>query len=661
MTFVRSKPKVMVADLGTGMQRNLLPLSAGLIASYARCRPPLDAAFDIDVHFLDRDHASFLPAWGELAVLGLACYVWNLNASMRLAAAVRERYPEALVVVGGPSAPVYPERIEWFFAQHPYVDVLVHGEGEATFAGILDAVRVGSGLADVPGISFRAPGAYLTTPARERIVDLASIPSPYLNGLFDAVLARHGHRITGALIETARGCPHSCAFCEWGSAHRNRVVKHDLPRVFAELDWISRHRIFYTFSADSNFGLFRDRDLRIAEYVARRHEQNGFPAHFFANWTKKTGPELCRIADALVRGGVSTLTTMSVQSLNDETVRLIKRRNMPKEEQAKLKAEFHKRGHITYTEFILGLPAETLETFRRGLALAMTPHLNDWFCLYICQLVETSEMASPENRKRFGFQTRSCELGIHFHPIDQDNAGEVLELVVGTASMPTEAWRCALVYGYFVWSLYFYRTAFFVANYLHSVHGIDPAVFIDFILADVRRAPGAYPVLCACVDLLDRQCDKLLEGGKGLMTVDGFGDMAFLPQEAVTLLTVHRSEAFADELERLTRACAAAHAVDVNDERLDEVLRYQRLRIPTTRTPSTEPERFRYSIPAFFDVLTKGESPPAIMAQETWIRVVAPADLPEPGVGLVISRMRTSMGYVPYETEQVGAHVRQAP
>ncbi|GAJ17566.1 unnamed protein product, partial [marine sediment metagenome] len=60
--------------------------------------------------------------------------MWNINLSLAVAEKVKQKFPNCLIVFGGPSSPVDP--IE-FFARYPFIDVTVRGEGEQTFAELL--------------------------------------------------------------------------------------------------------------------------------------------------------------------------------------------------------------------------------------------------------------------------------------------------------------------------------------------------------------------------------------------------------------------------------------------------------------------------------------------------------------------------------------------
>lgn len=655
MSGQKARRSVVVADLGTGTDRNLLPLAAGLIASYCRSRPRLKDAFEIETHFMDRDAAAVFQQWNDLAVLGLSCYVWNVHASLRFARAAKERWPEAIVVIGGPSAPLFPERIGAFLREHPEVDAIVHHEGELTFAALLEAVADSSDFSTVDGISYRAANeqGFSTTPPRGRIDDLDVLPSPYLNGIFDAVLERHGARITGALLETNRGCPYQCTFCEWGNAEKNAVRRYSLDRVYAELNWIARKGMYYAYAADANFGIFYDRDLEIAQHIASLRRAHGAPGFFFVNWLKNSHTRLVALAEALREGGVETATTLAAQSYNDETLHLIKRKNLALAKRDEIREIFDRHGYPTYVELILGLPGETLESFRKGLALTLSPRLNDWGMLYLCQMIETSEMASPESRSRFAIETRFCQPGVHFHPIEQENDGEAVEMVVGTASLPAAEWQTAFIYGFFVCALYFYRLAFFITNWLRHEWGVEPAEFLDFVFDSARREPDAYPVLSGAIALLEGHSEQILAGGRLLTTVPGLGDTAFLPQEAATAFLLKREATLYEELTRLTRRFGETALLPIDDQLLREIVAYQRARVPGFSRPPDSPIEFRWNLPEYFaSIVSTGDPVPLVRCPASML-VEIPDGVPPEGLALVISRMRTSMAYIPWETTSI--------
>ena len=51
------------------------------------------------------------------------------------------------------------------------------------------------------------------------------MPSPYLNGLFDELIKDCKYDIEGT-IETTRGCPFGCTFCEIGTKYYQKIKTH---------------------------------------------------------------------------------------------------------------------------------------------------------------------------------------------------------------------------------------------------------------------------------------------------------------------------------------------------------------------------------------------------------------------------------------------------
>ena len=264
-------------------------------------------------------------------------YVWNHDENMRLSAVVKQANPNSLTIHGGPNTPKYRPDVERFFAEHPDVDVAVHGEGEQTFAELLAALvgSVGDGPIDlapleaVTGLSFRHRGEVVTTGERDRIADLDTVPSPILSGLFDGFIP--AGPLGGVALETNRGCPYGCTFCDWGSATLSRIRKFDLDRIFAELEWCAKNQVQTVGIADANFGVF-ERDVEIAEKIAELKATYGYPKNIGNNYAKNTVKHLSKIIEIFTEAGIVAEGKMSMQSFDDETLAIIRRKNIKVEQ-----------------------------------------------------------------------------------------------------------------------------------------------------------------------------------------------------------------------------------------------------------------------------------------------------------------------------------------
>jgi hypothetical protein len=215
--------------------KGMAPASLGLLVAYAMEYDDrrLGDKYDFVPMFLTEETRVIARA-ATTGIFMFSNYVWNVETNLQLSAAIKAINPASITVHGGPSTPSYENDCAMFFTNNPHVDIAVRGEGELTFAEMLDAldlanVRDLGVLQDKPGLTYR-------TADRERIADLDTIPSPYLMGLFD----EFGSVGAGAVIESNRGCPYGCTFCDWGSATLSRVRKFDLDRVYKELEWSAR-------------------------------------------------------------------------------------------------------------------------------------------------------------------------------------------------------------------------------------------------------------------------------------------------------------------------------------------------------------------------------------------------------------------------------------
>ena len=386
------------------------PLALAMVMAYAR---------DHDGGKL-QDRFDFFPRWlmgknrldgftDSPGVFLFSNYLWSTSANLALSAEIKRRSPGSLIVHGGPDTPKYDADTEQYFALNPQVDITVRGEGEATMAGILEALMEVefhsdrapdlSPLHGVPGLSFRHGNQVFRTEDRERIPDLDLIPSPYLTGLLDPYAAAQEDT---AIIETNRGCPYGCTFCDWGSATLSRIRKFDLDRVFGELEWCARNQIATVLLADANFGIF-ERDVQIAEKVAELKAEYGYPKECATNYAKNTVKHLKPIVKVMADAGIVTEGLLSLQSMDESTLKTVKRSNIKTEKYDNLAKEFRAANLPLYIDLMLGLPGATVDGFRNDLQQCIDREVNAR--IFATTLLVNSPMNEPSYRGENQIQT----------------------------------------------------------------------------------------------------------------------------------------------------------------------------------------------------------------------------------------------------------------
>jgi radical SAM superfamily enzyme YgiQ (UPF0313 family) len=161
-------------------------------------------------------------------VMAVSVTCWNARAVYELCRIVHGAAPETVIVLGGPEVGPIAEEV---LAAHPAVHAVVRGEGEESFAELLDCFLRGRKAWMVEGVTARKGDEIVSAPDRALIEDLDSIPSPYLSGI---LTPREGV----AYLETYRGCPHRCGYCYEGKGY-GRIRSFSKERVAAEIEAVA--------------------------------------------------------------------------------------------------------------------------------------------------------------------------------------------------------------------------------------------------------------------------------------------------------------------------------------------------------------------------------------------------------------------------------------
>ena len=183
-----------------------VPLSAGLLWAYARQFPEIESAYEAcDFLYAKEPIPDAVSRLHEPDLLAVSDYIWSAAWNRAFVRAVKERWPKCVVIVGGVN--VWDESPRTL-AENQDFDFAIYGEGEGAFADFLRQYASSEPDYSAVGSLVWRNGEQITVNERRAFVDLKTIPSPYLDGVFNGIWQKETR--WQALQETHRGCPYAC-------------------------------------------------------------------------------------------------------------------------------------------------------------------------------------------------------------------------------------------------------------------------------------------------------------------------------------------------------------------------------------------------------------------------------------------------------------------
>jgi len=376
---------------------NTIPLSVGYVGSYLKSKL---ANVDVKILKISTEIVDFISK-EKPDILGVCNYLWNTNLATTISHYAKEVNPKTFIIFGGPEINTKPVNQKNFIEKYSHVDMLVHHEGELAFTRIIEVYLEEKG--DVKKIRSRInelgncfyigeDGNFVISPPEKRLNNLNVIPSPYLTGLFDHFLKDRTYQ---PMIQTNRGCPYGCTFCQEGSDYYSKVIWHGFDHVKKELDYIAErvNPAMGLWIVDSNLGQYKQ-DIEIAYYIKDLKAKYNWPMHIESSTGKSQLPRIKKFAEIL---DGSLRITNAVQSLSNEVLDAIKRKN-----PATLEEFMKGLKYVSTPDIILPLPNETKKSFIDGLNRLLDTRANIRFTVFHHLLLsdtQMNDMKTVENHK----------------------------------------------------------------------------------------------------------------------------------------------------------------------------------------------------------------------------------------------------------------------
>ena len=375
----------------------LVPLGVGYIKAYLVQQMGDEVEVKIFKH---PEKALAAAAADKPDIVGFANYVWNRQLNLKIGQYLRSQIPDALFVAGGPNIDTDDDRRVAFLKKFDFLDFLITNSGEEPFKELVEWWRHDRGnMGSLPrNMVWREGDTLRTTPERPAKKHVEGIPSPYLAGHLDEFLKMG----MIPLFESNRGCPFQCTFCAWGMSAQNLVRQFEMDTVLQEIEYVGdRSNAVYWIVCDANFGMLK-RDVHIAKALRAIKDKKGLPHKCHVWLAKNVTDRNLEIGEIL---GDMVVPVMAVQSLEQTVLKNIKRSNISLDTYVAYQKKFHDRGSVTYSDVIIPLPGETLQSHKAAIQSLLEMGVdriqnhNTW-------LLAGTELNSKETWEKFGFRTR---------------------------------------------------------------------------------------------------------------------------------------------------------------------------------------------------------------------------------------------------------------
>lgn len=558
----------------SGTQNAYLPYTAGILVACAfKSRVVKKHCSFKEFIFLREDIDVVVSRMENPAFVGFSSYCWSTEYNKLLAEKIKEKYPECLIVFGGHDIPDSFDMLR----EYPFIDVLCHGEGEDTIKALLEAFSLNKSFGEVNNISFKnKKGEYIRTPTV--LQSTLDYPSPYLEGWFDGIIEKHPEITFNAILETSRGCPNQCAYCDWGLL-KAKTRLFPFERIQSEIRWMSEHKIAFVWGADANFGMFK-RDIEIAQELVKAKKETGYPERMRMNYAKNNYETVFEIVKKFKECEFDRIgATLSFQSMSPVVLQNIGRKNSSLDFYKNLLTVYNKENMKTYSELILGLPGETYESFIEGIGKLFEIGQHFVFEVYGCILLPNAVMGQKDYIEKFGIKTvRSEIIRPHFNN-DAFSVPEYNTIIVETNTMSREMWVRATAFYYMVKALHGNGLVRAFAIYLYNEMGIPYEKFYDGALDFFENNPDL--LISKLYFDIKEKSDELSKGIINRKLIfEPSGAIVWDDHEYVVLHVLSQLDRFYDEMLPYLKS------YNIDSDIFEDLLNYQRniMRKPNDET-----------------------------------------------------------------------------
>ena len=331
-------------------------------------------------------------------LVGLSCMSFQYATAIALAKLIKAVDASVRIVLGG----YHPTLLYEEIGERPEgetIDFIVRGEGEATFRELVEALSSGSGMEEIPGLSYKMDGTFRHNRPRG-LLDLSAIRPPDRT-----VRLLQGFSVFGRksdAIETSRGCTFQCKFCSIGPMYGRTFRTYAIPRVIEDIWDARRYGAELLFIVDDNITLDGTRLEAICDAIVGHRLDD---LHYFVQTSVRGIASSERLVRKMARAGFKAVF-LGLENVSRRNLAFLSKDQRVAEWAEAAVAYLREHKILTIGGLILGQPEDTEEDFWANYVFARRLKLDGPLFFVATPHVKT---ALREELKREGLITNETD------------------------------------------------------------------------------------------------------------------------------------------------------------------------------------------------------------------------------------------------------------
>lgn len=345
--------------------------------------------------------------------------------AMQVTGYVRKKFPEMMVIWGGPHCISVPE------VGLRYADVVCFSEGDEAVVDLVNRIETGKSYLDTQNMAFNFSGTHILNDVLPPFRDLDNLPyydyeldDQFLlnRGLFQMTKDRFRARCAGYpyyaptfYFLTSRGCPHMCSYCNncryVAMFGHNPVRLHSVDRVIEELEHTLEYLDFIDLIGFGDDDFFVRSGNELEDFSRKYKRKIGLPFGVAASANTYSREKMEMLLDAglkFIQVGVQSGSQRTIDEVYNRKIKTAKTKEVVRQIEPYNKTH----GLDFFVDFIIDNPYETkddiIQTYRYLVDLAPHVRVNLFFLAFfpgtpIYDRALKDDIIMPFDEKAFRF------------------------------------------------------------------------------------------------------------------------------------------------------------------------------------------------------------------------------------------------------------------